>query len=148
MYFQYWDIEQQSSFEPLASGTKEFLKSYRKTLQRLSNVSMEERDYCLRKTIAWSIEDQLAVKKDLASRGLESITAIHEVYTVFMPFHVSTPLVMLNMRNFMLKSDLTQSLSSEPWLQNLDARVVPFFIQSNHHLRPGHLFNCSEQNGN
>ncbi len=43
---------------------------------------MEDRDYCLRKTVAWSIEDQLAVKRDLASRAMESITAIHEVCAV------------------------------------------------------------------
>ncbi len=48
-------------------------------MQRLANISMEEKDECLRRSIAWGIEDQLAIKKDLASRGLESIKQVHEV---------------------------------------------------------------------
>ena len=77
-FIQAWDIEQQITLEPLGSGTREFLKSYRKTIEKLSNVSMDE--VAFRNMLEWSIEDILTTKSDLATRSLNAITRVHDAF--------------------------------------------------------------------
>ena len=77
-FIQAWDIEQQITLEPLGSGTREFLKSYRKTIEKLTNVSVEE--VAFRKMLEWSIEDILTTKSDLATRSLKAITRVHNAF--------------------------------------------------------------------
>lgn len=77
-FVQAWDIEQQSTFEPLAAGTREFLKSYRKTILRILNTTQDEEPF--RKMLEWNLEDSVSTRKELILRASRAMKRVHDAF--------------------------------------------------------------------
>ncbi len=77
-FVQAWDIEQQSTFEPLSSGTREFMRNYKKTLLYIINATNE--DLSFQKMLAWTLETELSTRKELITRASKAMRKVHNAF--------------------------------------------------------------------
>ena len=74
-FVQAWEIEQQNTFEPVSTGSKDFMRLYRKSLKRLLAVPKDQ--HALHEMIMWLLDEEIGARRELVHRVVKAMWKIH-----------------------------------------------------------------------